>query len=189
MQRKARYWPRLNRGLIWLTSRSTTRWRAFLALASLITVFGVCELAAHVRAQAGPPPWSAPSVAEEAAFAAVEQNEMIRARELGEAVVAEDPTSFIGHLTLAYAQHFPAKLCGDCSFGSKKDECAKCGKWRGSTSIPARLCSDHGFGSKGDNCVRCGKWVGSSKAHAFVCGNCGFGSKKDNCVICGKWAP
>lgn len=90
---------------------------------------------------------------------------------------------------LALAQHFPAKLCGNCSFGSKKDECAKCGKWRGSTSIPARLCSDHGFGSKGDNCVRCGKWVGSSKAQAFVCGNCGFGSKKDNCVICGKWAP
>ena len=88
-----------------MTIRRRTR-VLFLALASLITVFGVCELAAHVRAQAGPPPWSAPSVAEEAAFAAVEQNEMIRARELGEAVVAEDPTSFIGHLTLAYAQHF-----------------------------------------------------------------------------------
>ena len=89
----------------------------------------------------------------------------------------------------AHATHYPAKLCGDCSFGSKKDECAKCGKWRGSTSIPARLCSDHGFGSKGDNCARCGKWVGSSKAQAFVCGDCGFGSKKDNCVICSKWAP
>ena len=90
---------------------------------------------------------------------------------------------------LAHATHYPAKLCGDCSFGSKKDNCTRCGKWMGSTRIPARLCGDHGFGSKGDNCARCGKWVGSSKALAFVCGDCGFGSKKDNCVICGKWAP
>ena len=60
----------------------------------------------------------------------------------------------------ALAEHYPASLCGDCSFGSKKD-----------------------------NCVKCGKWVGSSKARAFVCGDCGFGSKKDNCVICSKWAP
>ena len=89
----------------------------------------------------------------------------------------------------ARAVHYPAKLCGDCSFGSKKDDCAKCGKWRGSTHVPARLCSDHGFGSKGDNCARCGKWVGSSKARAYVCGDCGFGSKKENCVKCDKWAP
>ncbi len=89
----------------------------------------------------------------------------------------------------ALAEHYPASLCGDCSFGSKKDNCTKCGKWMGSTKIPARLCGDHGFGSKKDNCARCGKWVGSSKARAFVCGDCGFGSKKDNCVICGKWAP
>ncbi len=89
----------------------------------------------------------------------------------------------------ARAEHYAAKLCGGCSFGSKKDECAKCGKWRGSTSIPARLCGQDGFGSKGNDCVRCGKWVGSSKALAYVCGNCGFGSKKDNCVKCGRWAP
>lgn len=89
----------------------------------------------------------------------------------------------------ALATHYPAKLCGDCSFGSKKDNCARCGKWMGSTRIPARLCSDHGFGSKADDCARCGRWVGSSKARAFVCGDCGFGSKKENCVRCGKWAP
>ncbi len=85
--------------------------------------------------------------------------------------------------------HYPARLCGNCGFGSKKDNCAKCGKWMASTRIPARLCSDHGFGSKADNCVTCGKWVGSNKQLAYVCGNCGFGSKKDNCVKCGKWAP
>jgi hypothetical protein len=89
----------------------------------------------------------------------------------------------------AHAVHFTARLCNDCSFGAKKDECARCGKWRGSTSIPARLCSDHGFGAKGDNCARCGKWVGQSKAQAYVCNDCGFGSKKENCVKCGKWAP
>ena len=77
-----------------------------LALASLIVVSGVCELAAHARAQASPPPWSEPSVAEEDAILAVDQNQMIRARELGEALVAQHPTSFIGHLVLAYAQHF-----------------------------------------------------------------------------------
>src|SRR5262245_39036558 len=89
----------------------------------------------------------------------------------------------------AHASHYPAKLCGNCSFGSKKDDCSKCGKWMGSTKIPARLCGDCGFGSKGDNCVRCNKWVGSTRAMAYVCNNCGFGSKKDNCVKCGKWAP
>ena len=57
----------------------------------------------------------------------------------------------------AHATHYAAKLCGDCSFGSKKDNCARCGKWMGSTRIPARLCGDHGFGSKGDDCVVCGK--------------------------------
>ncbi|HEY3447856.1 MAG TPA: hypothetical protein VGK67_15985 [Myxococcales bacterium] len=87
------------------------------------------------------------------------------------------------------AAHHKALLCGDCGFGSKKDSCAKCGKWMASTRVPARLCSDCGFGSKSDNCVRCGKWVGSSAVKANVCGDCGFGSKKDNCVKCGKWAP
>jgi hypothetical protein len=90
---------------------------------------------------------------------------------------------------VALAEHYPARLCNSCGFGSKKDECAHCGKWMASTRIPARLCSQHGFGSKADNCVRCGKWVGSNKQLAYLCGNCGFGNKKDNCVICGKWAP
>lgn len=60
----------------------------------------------------------------------------------------------------AHAEHYPAMLCGDCSFGSKKDNCAKCGKW-----------------------------VGSHRQLAYICNDCGFGSKKDNCVVCGKWAP
>jgi len=89
----------------------------------------------------------------------------------------------------SYAVHYKAQLCGDCSFGSKKDNCAKCSKWMGSTKIPARTCSDCGFGSKQDNCVKCGKWVGSQGKPAYVCNDCGFGSKKDNCVKCSKWAP
>ncbi len=79
---------------------------AALALASLILVSGLCALGEHARAQGTPPPWSQLSPAEEEAFLMVEQNQMIRARELGEALVADDPTSFIGHLVLAYAQHF-----------------------------------------------------------------------------------
>src|SRR5207245_3854390 len=31
--------------------------------------------------------------------------------------------------SLARAEHYAAMLCGDCGFGSKKDNCAKCGKW------------------------------------------------------------
>ena len=31
----------------------------------------------------------------------------------------------------AYATHYQAMLCGNCGFGSKKDNCAKCGKWMG----------------------------------------------------------
>ncbi|MBK6574675.1 MAG: hypothetical protein IPG17_00440 [Sandaracinaceae bacterium] len=79
---------------------------AALALASLILVSGLCALGEHARAQGTPTPWTQLSPAEEEAFLMVEQNQMIRARELGEALVADDPTSFIGHLVLAYAQHF-----------------------------------------------------------------------------------
>ena len=82
-----------------------------------------------------------------------------------------------------------AYLCNDCGFGNKKDNCCKCGKWRGSTSIPARLCNDCGFGNKKDNCCKCGKWCGSVKIPAYLCNDCGFGNKKDNCCKCGKWAP
>ena len=53
---------------------------------------------------------------------------------------------------------------------------------------PAQLCNSCGFGSKKDNCVRCGKWVGSHHQLAYLCGSCGFGSKKENCVVCGRWA-
>src|SRR4051812_48706539 len=89
----------------------------------------------------------------------------------------------------ARAEHYAAKLCNNCGFGSKKDDCVKCGKWMGTTKIPARLCGEHGFGSKKDDCAKCGKWVGTHDQLAYVCNNCGFGSKKDNCVKCGKWAP
>lgn len=99
------------------------------------------------------------------------------------------PAGVLAFSRHAHAVHYPAMLCGNCSFGSKKDNCAKCGKWMGSTKIPARTCSDHGFGSKKDNCVVCGKWIGSSGARAFIGNCCGFGNKKDNCVTCGKWAP
>ncbi|HXB42222.1 MAG TPA: hypothetical protein VNZ49_16905 [Bacteroidia bacterium] len=80
-----------------------------------------------------------------------------------------------------------AQLCGDCGFGNKKDNCAKCGKWVASSGVQAMLCSDCGFGNKKDNCVKCGKWVASSGVKAQLCSDCGFGNKKDNCVKCNKW--
>lgn len=69
-------------------------------------VLALCEVAVRVQAQETLPAWTAETPREQAAFAAVEQNELIRARELGEALVAAEPTSFIGHLVLAFAQHF-----------------------------------------------------------------------------------
>ncbi|MBL9006595.1 MAG: hypothetical protein JNJ46_20225 [Myxococcales bacterium] len=89
----------------------------------------------------------------------------------------------------AQAVHYAALLCNRCGFGNKKNNCARCGKWIGSSRIAARLCSTHGFGNKKNNCAVCGKWVGSSRQIAFLCNGCGFGNKKNNCVICGKWAP
>ena len=80
-----------------------------------------------------------------------------------------------------------ARLCSDCGFGSRVDNCVKCGKWVGSANIQARLCGDCGFGSKAENCAKCGKWCGSTTVYAKLCGDCGFGSKAENCVKCGKW--
>ena len=54
---------------------------------------------------------------------------------------------------------YSAYLCSDCGFGSRADDCCKCGKWMGSTKIPAYLCSDCGFGSRADNCCKCGNWA------------------------------
>lgn len=89
----------------------------------------------------------------------------------------------------AEATHYAAQLCNGCGFGSKKDNCVRCGKWTGSTKIAARLCGQCGFGNKQNNCAKCGKWVGSHHQLAYLCNNCGFGNKKNNCVKCGKWAP
>lgn len=83
----------------------------------------------------------------------------------------------------------PAKLCNDCGFGSKKNNCVKCGRWVGTTDIKARLCNNCGFGSKKNDCVKCGRWVGSANIDAKLCNDCGFGAKKENCVKCGKWTP
>jgi len=86
-----------------------------------------------------------------------------------------------------FCSRVKAQLCNDCGFGSKKDNCAKCNKWMGSSKSQAYLCGDCGFGSKKDNCVKCNKWVGSSGVNAQLCNDCSFGSKKDNCSKCSKW--
>ncbi len=87
----------------------------------------------------------------------------------------------------AQAGGIPAKLCNNCGFGNKADNCVKCGNWVGSTSFPAKLCNNCGFGNKADNCAKCGNWVGSTSYPAKLCNNCGFGSKGNNCVKCGNW--
>src|SRR5699024_10495082 len=40
------------------------------------------------------------------AFAAVQREDLIRARELGEEILNEDPSSFIAHLVLAHVHHY-----------------------------------------------------------------------------------
>ena len=82
-----------------------------------------------------------------------------------------------------------AMLCHNCSWGSKKETCAKCGDWIGSHGVQAKLCNECGFGPKKGECTVCGHWIGSEGATAMLCQQCGFSSKKDHCVKCGKWAP
>lgn len=52
----------------------------------------------------------------------------------------------------------------------------------------AQICDQCGFGSKKDNCVKCGKRISSRGAMAQLCNQCGFGSKKDDYIKCGKRA-
>ncbi|MGI6401454.1 MAG: hypothetical protein ACOX0A_05000 [Thermoguttaceae bacterium] len=87
----------------------------------------------------------------------------------------------------AAAPRYKARLCNVCSFGSKAQNCVKCGKWAPSGFSQALLCGSCGFGSKDQYCVKCGKWTSSGYVDARLCINCGFGTKKDNCVKCGKW--
>ncbi|MFH2106813.1 MAG: hypothetical protein ABII22_06130 [Candidatus Micrarchaeota archaeon] len=49
----------------------------------------------------------------------------------------------------------PAKICGNCN----ADECVKCHKFVGAVKHPASLCDDCGFGTKKDNCARCGGYA------------------------------
>ena len=76
---------------------------------------------------------------------------------------------------------FTAKLCNDCGFGSRENDCAVCGNWVGSTETLGVLCGDCGFGSKGDECSRCSSWVGSFEARAKLCNDCGFGTRGEEC--------
>lgn len=57
----------------------------------------------------------------------------------------------------------------------------------GGQKSTAHICGNCSFGSKKDNCVKCDKWMANQRSTAHICGNCCFGSKKDNCVKCGKW--
>ena len=45
---------------------------------------------------------------------------------------------------------YQAFCCNNCSFGNKKDNCSKCGKWTQNNRIPAFLCNNCGFGNKKD---------------------------------------
>ena len=59
----------------------------------------------------------------------------------------------------------------------------------GGNKTQAILCGSCSFGNKKDNCAKCDKWMGGNKTLAHVCNSCGFGNKKSNCVKCDKWAP
>ena len=49
----------------------------------------------------------------------------------------------------------PALLCNSCGFGSKMDDCIKCGK--NFAKIMVFLYNSCGFGSKAKKCIKCGK--------------------------------
>ena len=86
-------------------------------------------------------------------------------------------------------QRHKARLCSNCAFGSKVQNCVKCGKWAPSQYTAAYICDSCAFGSKSQYCVKCGKWAPSHYTDARLCSSCSFGSKKNNCVKCGKWIP
>ena len=92
---------------------------------------------------------------------------------------------FLG-ASAAVAGTVPAMLCGNCGFGSNKENCVKCGNWVGSEVIYALLCDNCGFGNNKENCAKCGEWIGSEKTRARLCGNCGFASNKEKCIKCGN---
>ena len=91
-----------------------------------------------------------------------------------------------GELYSGALSQIQARLCSNCGFGNKRDNCVRCGKWVGSSGIPAQICKNCGFGSKKDYCAKCGKWMGSTSYPAQLCGTCGFGNKRYECVQCGR---
>lgn len=75
-----------------------------------------------------------------------------------------------------------AMRCNSCAFGSKADQCVKCGGPFGKEL--AYLCDNCSFGSKGDECVMCGNPF--AKSASKLCSQCAFGSSK-KCLKCDKY--
>ena len=79
-----------------------------------------------------------------------------------------------------------ARLCRDCAFGFKKEECVVCAK-RANRFVTGHLCRNCGFGHSSKKCARkgCNNWA-KDDTKAVVCHNCAFGNKAKLCCVCRK---
>jgi len=79
----------------------------------------------------------------------------------------------------------PAQLCHSCGFGSRKNECLKCGSAisRGFTVEFCPACS----GKNRDKCVKCGKPLTAPGVAALLCGSCAFQPAGKKCIRCERY--
>ncbi|GKT13192.1 hypothetical protein ADUPG1_010221 [Aduncisulcus paluster] len=93
---------------------------------------------------------------------------------------SEDPE----HKKILRQAETRAVLCQSCAF-SGRDKCILCGKYAGgASSEPAKRCSSCAFGSKFDQCNKCGKTCFEKFTLARLCSDCGFMKYKGKCVRC-----
>jgi hypothetical protein len=78
-----------------------------------------------------------------------------------------------------------ARLCNNCGFGTKKNDCVLCGKWAPHDFSEARLCKRKcAFGNRKQNCIKCGEWTPMNFTEGRVCRGCGFGNDRRKCAGC-----
>ena len=91
--------------------------------------------------------------------------------------------------TDAGGDRVPLHLCNSCGFGTKSQDCFKCGRRAadgGQRVAPA--CRDCVFGNAAKECAKCGIYFGDGPKHAAIlCRSCSFGiDGRDRCAKCGQ---
>jgi hypothetical protein len=79
-----------------------------------------------------------------------------------------------------------ARLCDSCGFGSRQEECLKCGEEASHGGVIAPLCASCSS-SAGDKCIKCGKPISAVSVTALLCGRCGVHPDGKRCSRCGRY--